>query len=406
MTQHAIDGDLLAFPMPRSADGPPTAYATLREQGLTKVRLWNGVEAWLATRYDHVRAILADDRFSADVRRPGYPFLSEAHGFQRFEPIPFVRQDPPAHGALRRLFTAEFTHARIQRLRPRIEAIFDGLIDALIDEGPPADIRGTVFLPLPSLVIAEMLGVPYADHVFFQTCSNRKLALDGAESGPLAAGNAIRAYLSDLLDAKAVAPERHDDMMGRLIVQHLRPGHVSRDDALRTFEMLLMAGHETTANMISLGTVSLLRDPAIFTALRDDPPVKLLRQTVEEMLRYHSPAHFVGTRLCIIDADVGGVTIRAGEGVLAMLSAANRDTAVFTDPDRFDISARPISPHVAFGFGVHQCLGQTLARLEMEVAFAHLPGRLPRLRLAVDEDDLEYTHDALVFGLKTLPVAW
>lgn len=401
------DGDLLDFfPFARANDAPPRRYAELRLDGLAKVRLWNGAIVWLATRYGDVRAILSDQRFSADVRRENYPFLAEAHCFQRLEPIPFVRMDPPAHGLLRRMFTAEFTHAKIQALRPLVERTFDTLLDGVIEAGGPLDIRDAAFLPLPSLIIAEMLGVPYADHTFFQACSTRKLALDGNRAGPLEAGEAIRAYLSDLLRAKEAAPERHDDMMGRLIVQHIRPGHLDRVDAIRSFEMLLMAGHETTANMITLGTLSLLQNPAMFAALRDDPTPKLTRQAVEEMLRFHSPAQFVGTRLCIEDAEIGGRLIRAGEGVLPMLNAANRDPAMFDDPDRFDIFARSMSPHVGFGFGVHQCLGQPLARLEMEVAFATLPRRMPGLRLAVAEEELEFLHDALVFGVKALPVAW
>jgi cytochrome P450 len=402
------DSDLPLFPFERPSFGPPQQYAALRDQGpLRRVKLWDGKVAWLALRYEDVRALLADNRFSADTRRPGYPSITETRDREKRMELPFfVMMDPPEHTRYRKILTKEFTLAKIERLRPTVMSVVAGLIDKLLEQGPPTDLVRSFALPIPTMIIAHMLGVPYSDHEFFQHRTEKLLSIDGLPGEAAKAGDEMRAYMIDLLKEKARNPHRHDDIFGRLIIDRIQPGDVSYDEAAMLAVMLMLAGHETTANQIALSMLSLMQDREIFTAVCADESGELIRRAVEELLRFHSIVHFTGARVAREDVQYGGVTIKAGEGILPQILGANHDPSRFPLPGQFSISRTESCPHVAFGFGIHQCLGQPLARLELNVVLSTLPKRIPGLRLAVRADELPFKKLHFVHGLQALPAAW
>jgi cytochrome P450 len=404
----AADLDLPVFPFERPNMGPPREYADLRQSdSLQRVKLWDGKIAWLATRYEDVRKLLADNRFSADPRRSGYPQVSPAREREKRQELPFfVMMDPPDHTRYRRMLTKEFTYDRIQALRPMVQTVVDTLIGGLLEHEPPVDLVQAFCLALPTTIIANMLGVPYSDHEFFQDRTVKLLGIDGPPGTATRAGDELREYMLGLLREKSKAPEEYDDILGRLVREQIQPGNLQYDEAAMLVVILMLAGHETTANMIGLGVLSMLQNPDSFAALRADGSTALMNRAVEEMLRFHSIVHYTGSRVALEDVQFGDITIKAGEGILPQILAANHDPARFKDPDKFDLARQEVAPHVAFGFGIHQCLGQPLARMELGVVFSTLPKRIPSLRLAVPLEELQFKRKLLVHGLKALPVAW
>ncbi len=395
-----------AFPMRRCPFAPPPEYAEIRKnEGLSRVTMPDGSLAWIATRYDDVRAILGDSRFSTVPSTPGYPFIAPARAalLKNEFPPTIIRMDSPQHTKYRRMLSKEFMVHHIEAMRPELQQTVNTLLDEFIAKGSPADLFEDFALTVPTTVISRMLGVPYEDRDFFQERSKAKLDLTADPEVPIRAGAEMREYLDRLITEKMVHPGNRSDLISRLVMSQVVPGHMTREEALATIELLLMGGHETTANMIALGTLSLLTNPDQKDALVADP--SLVRNTVEEMLRFHTIVHYNGPRVAMEDVEVGGTLIRKGEGVLALITAANRDPKAFADPDKFDIH-RPALHHVAFSYGVHQCLGQPLARAELQIVFSTLFQRLPTLRLAVPVEEIKFRYDAFVYGVDTLPVEW
>ncbi|MFB4280429.1 MULTISPECIES: cytochrome P450 [unclassified Nonomuraea] len=384
---------------------PPEQHLRLlREQPVAKVTLPTGSDAWVAARYEDIRTILSDPRFSADRRHPGIPRLSEQGGQgMAGSPLPkmLLEMDPPEHGPARRAVVGEFTVRRMAALRPRIQQIVDEHIDAMLDGPRPADLVTALALPVPSLVICELLGVPYADHDFFQTHSAQLLNRRATEQERQHAVLELAIYLDKLIRTKE--QEAPDDLLGRQIAKQRDNGGVDHPALLSLAFLLLIAGHETTANMISLGTYTLLEHPEALAALREDPD--RTAGAVEELLRYFTIAEFAMARVTLEDVELGGTVIPAGSGVLMLANAGNRDPEVFEDPQRFDID-RGARNHLAFGYGAHQCLGQSLARVELEVVFETLFRRIPDLRLAVPADQLSFKEESTVYGMHELPVTW
>jgi cytochrome P450 len=312
-----------------------------------------------------------------------------------------ITMDAPEHGPARKAVLGEFTVRRMEALRPRIQEIVDERIDALLAGPKPGDLVETLSLPVPSLVICELLGVPYADHDFFQIHTAELLKRATQPEQRRAAVETVRVYMSDLIAEKEKNPP--DDLLGRQIVKLREEGTYRRPALAALGFLLLVAGHETTANMISLGTVGLLRNPDQLALVKNDPAKTL--DAVEELLRYFTIVDAATARLCVEDVEVGGQLIRAGDGVLALGYAANRDPGAFADPDELDIE-RGARHHVAFGFGPHQCLGQNLARMELQIVFDTLFRRIPELELAAPVDELPFKDDANIYGLYRLPVTW
>lgn len=399
--------ELPSYPMPRATGcpfDPPPELRELRAEGpVTKVRLWDGSTPWLVTRYQDQRALLADPRISAVTTHPNYPHQTPATKARRSEMQTFITMDDPDHARLRRMVTAPFAVKRVEALRASIQAIADRLIDDMLAGPAPADLVSAFALPLPSLVICEMLGVPYADHGFFQENSRVLLRRGTEPEEALAAQRRLTDYLEALVDDKLAHPG--DDLLSRLAVDHLAAGHLTRNDVAQTGVLLLIAGHETTANMIALGTLALLRHPDQLAVVRDTDDPKLVAGAVEELLRYLTIVHTGRRRVALSDIEIGGRVIEAGDGLILSNDVGNRDEDAFPGPDRLDVH-RDARRHVAFGFGPHQCLGQPLARVELQVVYSTLYRRIPSLRLAVPFEEVPFKHDGLVFGVYELPVAW
>jgi cytochrome P450 len=396
--------DLQSFPIRRGCPfDPPQEYDRLRaEQPVSRVRLPGGDTAWLVTRYPDVRTVLTDPAFSSDATRPGFPLVRPEMRPMLRQRRPFTRMDPPEHDFYRRMLIQDFTVKRVRALRAGIQSTVNALIDNLLARTRPVDLVDALALPVPSLVICQLLGVPYADHEFFQARTRILLSSTSTQEQSMAAVGQLLAYLNDLIAQKQRSPA--DDLLSKLVTGYLEPaGELRREDLVTTCMLLLNAGHETTSNMISLGTVALLEHPDQLAALRADP--ETAPGAVEELLRYLSIADFVPARVAVEDIEIAGTKIRAGEGVIALLGGANRDPGTFADPGRLDLG-RGARHHVAFGYGVHQCLGHNLARLELEVVFSTLFARIPTLRLAAPLDELPYKHDSVLFGLYELPVTW
>ncbi len=397
--------ELAEFPMRRTCPfDPPAPYATMRAGGgATKVRLPSGQAAWVLTRMADIRAVLTDRRFSSDRLRPGFPFLVKAplSGPRTFKPS-VVNMDPPEHTRVRRQVAGEYTPRRVARLRPRIQDIVDELVDALLAGPKPADLVRGLALAVPTRVICEQLGVPYSGHDFFQRHGRALLCRDTTRERRQAAADALQGYLRDLVHAKAADPG--DDLLSRQVRGQREAGEAVDVDALVSLAVLLVvAGHETLANMISLGTLFLLEHPEHLAVIQDDPSA--VPAAVEELLRYLTVAEVATARIAVEDVALADVVVRAGEGVIGLCHAGNRDPAAFASPDVFDIGSAT-RHHLAFGFGPHQCLGLHLARLELEVVFGTLFRRIPGLRLATPADKLPFKHDASVFGPHELPVTW
>lgn len=395
-----------AFPMPRTCPhAPPEGYGPLREQGaVVPVTLPDGGEAWVVTRHAEVRFVLSDPRFSADAMRPGFPLGRLVNGGGvplTTRTRPFMRTDAPEHTRLRRMLHAEFGVKRLEELRPTIQRFVDELLDAVIAGGDRADLVAALAEPLQSAVFCELLGVPREDRLLFQERTEKWTLRTSSVEQRRQAMDDLMTYLDDLVTEKIAHPA--DDLIGRLITGYHRTGQLHRDQLVSSVRVLLTAGHDTTANMISLGVFTLLTEPDLRARLAARP--ELLPGAVEELLRFHTPVDFITARLALEDVEVGGRLIRAGEGVFALCASANRDERAFPDPDRLDITRRS-RHHVAFGFGPHQCIGQNLSRIELQIVYRTLFERLPDLRLAAEVADLPFKHDGFAFGLYSLPVAW
>ncbi|WP_217143469.1 cytochrome P450 [Streptomyces sp. AC627_RSS907] len=391
----------VTFPQDRTCPyHPPAAYDPLRAtRPLARIALFDGRPAWLVTGHAAARRLLADQRLSTDRTRPGFPATSARLAAVLDRTAALLGVDDPEHRTQRRMVLPEFTLKRAAALRPRIQQIVDERLDAMIAQGPPADLVTAFALPVPSMVICALLGVPYADHDFFEEQS-RRLLRGPAPADTRDARDRLEVYLGELIDRKQKTPGT--GLLDDLVRYQLNEGAVDREEVVALAIILLVAGHETTANMISLGTYTLLTNPRRLTELREDP--SLLPGAVEELMRVLSIADGL-LRMATEDIEVDGQTIRAGDGVVFATSVINRDESVYPEPDTLDWH-RPARHHVAFGFGIHQCLGQNLARAELEIALHALFDRLPTLRLAAPAEEIPFKPGDTIQGMLELPVAW
>jgi cytochrome P450 len=370
------------------------------------VTLRDGRTAWVVTGFDLARAVLSDPRFSSDRLRHGSLFndvpdeLRKQMLDQRARAGSFISMDPPEHSRYRKLLTARFTVRRMRQLTPRIVEIVTEHIDAMLATGTSADLVPAFAQPVPSLVICELLGVPYAERREFQHRSAMILRLDTPVEDFLRLRQELRQFMRHLVAHKRAQPS--DDLLSELVHSDADPA-LTDEELVGIANLLLIAGHETTANMLALGIFALLERPDQLHTLQADP--SLIDGAVEELLRYLSIVHIGLTRVTLEPVTLEDHKIPAEATVLISVSETNRDPKHWINPGRLDLT-RPRRPHLAFGHGVHQCLGQQLARVEMTVGFTELLHRLPGLRLAIPPQDVPLRSDMLIFGVHVLPVRW
>jgi cytochrome P450 len=385
---------------------PYGRYARLRaERPVARARTPVGLPVWLVTRYDDVRQALNDPRLAKD-----------AGGFARVlsaQPVPPERRtvfaeeltrhmlssDPPDHTRLRKLVSRAFTVRAIAGMRPRIEELAAGLADRMAAGPPEVDLLDAFAFPLPMAVICDLLGVPDAERTSFRSWSNTLLSSDGPAADRSAAAAAMARYLGALVAEKRARPA--DDMLSAIVAASEDADRLSPDETVAMAFLLLVAGHETTVNLIGNGVLALFRHPDRLAELRADPD--LTPRAVEEFLRYDGPVDLATFRHTTEPVEIGGTTIPAGEVVLVALASADRDPDRFPVPDELDLHREPAG-HLAFGHGLHHCLGAPLARLEGDVAFRTLLARFPDLALAGDPDELTWRASLLMRGLTRLPV--
>lgn len=399
-----IDAELPPLHMRREAFDPTPQMREIREtSGVTTFTNAFGMQVYLVTRYDDVKTVLSEHARFSNTRPPGFvmpgaPEMSEEE-LASARAGNLLGLDPPEHQRLRRMLTPEFTFRRMKRLQPRIVEIVDEQVAAMAAAGTPADLVAHFALPVPSLVICELLGVPYADRDDFQRRSARQLDLSIPMPERLELQTAGRAYMRSLVEGARTQPG--EDILGMLIREH--GNELTDDELIGIAGLLLLAGHETTSNMLGLGTLALLRHPDQLAAVRDDPTA--VAPAVEELLRYLSIVQTAIPRITATDVEISGVHIPAGQLVFASLPSANRDSRFINNPDILDIG-RGAMGHVAFGHGVHHCLGAPLARMEMQIAFPALLRRFPGLALAEDFEDVQFRSFHFIYGLKSLEVSW
>jgi cytochrome P450 len=395
------------FPVARTPGCPfdpaPELYEWQASGKPVRIRLWNGNEAWLVTRYEDQRALLRDPRLSSNAQHPAFPHSLPSSKVLKQSGRMIVALDDPEHATLRRMMSRDFVIKAVEAKRERVRQILDTLIDDFLAGPKPADLYTQLALPLPSLVICDLLGVPPADQEHFQKKSDRMHSADLDEQAAAATMAELKDYLGSLTRARQQDPG--DDLITRL-VQRIPSGELTFDDVVTTGIMVLVAGHETTANMIALGSLALLQNQQQLEELRNNDDPAFVGNSVEELLRYLHITHSGRTRVTLDDVEVGGELIPAGSGVILAGNIGDRDPSAFEgDPNVLDLH-RTSRHHIAFGFGVHQCLGQPLARMELQVVYGTLYRRIPTLALAVPLDELRFKVDRFVYGVHSLPVTW
>jgi cytochrome P450 PksS len=393
---------------PRFKADPFPFYARLRaESPVSRVTLPDGRPAWLVTRYDDVVAVLKDERFVKDRRNALTPGQLAEQPWVPAVVKPLTRNmldtDPPDHTRLRALVHKAFTPRLVEGIRGRVESLTDALLDAQVRRGG-MDLIHDYALPLPTTIIAEMLGVPAAGRHKFQRWSNAIISATSSKWGALLSLPAIvrfLRYIRRLLRARRAEPR--DDLLTALVQAEESGERLSEDELVAMVFLLLVAGHETTVNLIGNGTLALLQHPDQLARLRADP--SLIRPAIEELLRFASPVETATDRFAREDVEIAGVPIPKGGIVLAALASAHRDERQFPNPDTLDITREP-NRHVAFGLGIHFCLGASLARLEGQVAVNTLLRRAPNLCLAAPPERLRWRRGLFLRGLRALPVSF
>jgi len=405
------DDELLDYPAMRHdpLGVAPEYLAFAHRRPIARVRLPSGAPAWLVTGHELAREALSHPALSADASAAGFPqfrkttrrlALASQTTTGRAN-MTFIQMDPPHHDNLRRMLRGWFSHKSVRDMRPRLESIAGGLVDRMVDAGPPADLVAMLSNPFSGMVICQVLGVPTEDLEMFERETRRVMDMRSTHREYVSALKNLIGSMDKLVRGAREAPG--DDLVGRLVTDFHQSGELEHEELVSVVRLLLMAGMETTANMIGISLVALLRDRVLYDQLRDDP--SLVPTAVEELLRYIVIAQHGMRRQAREDLVLGGELVRGGEGVIVSLSAANRDPAVFDRPDEIDFT-RDARKQMSFSHGVHYCLGHILARAELEVALRTVIERLPGLKLAVPFESLEFRDDTVVYGVNELPVSW
>lgn len=393
MTVHRI------LPPRRSPFHEPEILREMREQDtLGKVTTWEGKQVWYVTRYADACQVLRDARFSV-LQDKGLPELTPGRAKT---PGMLGRTDEPRHRELRRMFAAEFLVSRVDEMRPRIQQTVAAQLAHLLSVPPPTDFHTTFSMGIPAETVGSLLGAPPDARKVFRRClavlSDRTTSVATKST----ADQELYACCRQLVEQKLAEPG--DDLISRCMTGPLRDGQMHPEEAYRTTVQMVSGGHTTTAAMITLGTLTLLVKPEWRQALRDRPDA--VPDAVEELLRFHSPMIDGLPRVAVEDVVVGGTRVRAGDGLLVSVASANHDARTFDQPDDLRVDRKAARRHLSFGHGAHRCIGQWLARAEIQTAIRAVALELPTLRLAVPVEELRFRDDNFVAGVEELPVTW
>lgn len=390
----------LTYPLAREDPLKPPLPLTGLEGAPAKAELWDGSEAWIITSHEFTRLLLKDRRLTANTAAPGFPMLTPASKVLRNEPrsASFIRMDEPEHGRLRGMLTTRFRPAEAERMRAVVGALAEERLDHLVhlDE---ADLVATLAAPLPAAVIASLLGIADEDRPFFESRSalliDRTRTMDEIRT----TREELDAFLDGEIDKRVAEPG--EDLISEIVHGHMLTGAIERVDVVPMCRLVLVAGHGTTTSQLSLSLMSMLDHAATKKAVLAGGGE--LVAVGDELLRFHTIVQNGLTRAALEDIEVGDVTIRAREGIIFAIGAANRDGEVFGSPDDLD-PGRDARRHVAFGHGSHQCLGQWLAKVEVEECLHRFATRFPNAELAAPVSELSFCHEASSYGLRALPV--
>ena len=381
-------------------DPPPDLFRWHVEAPVSRITLWNGRQAWIATGFDEARTVLREHRvFSSDPQQPGYPSLSVADEASKASALMQVT-DPPLHDQLRRSVQREFTVRGVNEKRVETEVLVHDLLEAMAARHPPIDLVQSFAAEVPAQFTCRLLGVPLDDAPFFASCLSDRFDVTAQHSSVYAADDRLAGYFDDVVQQRRREPR--DDLSGRLVREHVETGELSERQAASILHVLLLGGFDTTRNMIAMGTILLLDHPQELARLQAEP--SQWPRAIEEMLRFLSVVQYE-RRAVLEDIELGGRLLAAGDGVLAVLHMANRDPRAFEHPDELDLD-RTDNNHVVFGSGIHQCLGQPLARMMLQVTYPRLFARFPTLRLVVPKEELVYHEGRTIWGPTELQVAW
>ncbi|KAJ3078019.1 hypothetical protein HK102_004794 [Quaeritorhiza haematococci] len=399
--------EVLSFPFARVKGlEPAPEFARLRKENpVCKIKMWDNSEPWLVTRYKDVCEVLSDERFSKIRTLPNFPELNAGGKLAAKAGKPtFVDMDRPEHTKQRGTVEPFFSPEAIQSMRPRIQKTVDENIQQLLDMGckEPVDFVDKFAMRIPYLIIAEMLGVPPQDmeHLIRQTAVRASGSSTAREASQ--ASQELTTYIRKLVDQKEKNPGDH--IVSRLIVDQLRNGNLDKEDIVQISFLLFVAGNATVAGTIAMGLVTLLEHPDQLAELKKDP--SLSKNLVQELCRYHTGSALATRRVAKEDVQIGGQTIKAGEGVIASNQSANRDETIFPNPDKFDIHRPEANKQVGFGYGIHECVAMWLALAEMECVFETLFKKMPNLHVAIPLDQIKYSDPTKDVGILELPVVW
>jgi cytochrome P450 len=385
---------------------PDKEFSRLRaDEPISRISLNGGDQTWLITRFADAKEILADLRFSSELTPMGIVLPDPenrtlAEELKDRQPGTFIEYDPPEHTRLRRMIAGEFSETRMRALRPRVEEIVEERLDAMAAAGSPVDLVEVFALPVPTTITCELLGLEPEYTFDFAGLTAIMTDVMAPIETLIPARDEMRAHMRALVERIRRNPTA-DNMIGRLILAN---GDGVSDDELTGIALLfLVAGHETTAMMLGIGTLALLHNPDQLALLRADPSI--VEDAADELVRYISIPNHGEVRTALEDIEYNGVTFKQGDQVLISLPSANRDEDRWTDPDRLDFTRKP-KTHLAYGHGIHYCIGKSLAKLEMHVAYPALLRRFPGLRLAVPFEEVPFRWSNVTHGVHALPVAW